>query len=506
MDETSGRQDGAVRDAMDGWPTNRIEQGDALRTVRRWPAESVHLFLFSVPYYMQRDYQVSGESLSGQWGQEPTVELYVQRLVGFMRVVRRKLHPMGSVVINIGDCFAGSAQRRQGIKPKDRMLIPSRVALALQADGWWLRQGPGDAPWIKMNGLPESAGDRPTSSTEQLLLLTKGPAYYWDQEAVQQRRTDVRETGGGAHIRGAWWWRAALALLPRTAVLWLGGPDGEPLGVLLPTFPYPGAHYATFPPELVRPWVRACTSEHGACPACGAPWVRATKAESVGHASNEYAGKNKQADHHAAGRRALAYKKARGARVPHDADLTGKQVDRNGAQTRVALARDALRARGVRHDNPFSAPETIGWQPGCACDAGEPMPCIVADPFAGAGTTLMVARQEGRRAAGVDLAGGEAPLGIIKGRAPGPPWHHRITDTTDDPRGYKLNTWKAWTADPTYPDVLQYRKGSEWVWNHHTANDRIAAAEQGRPLAQYQEQEAVGQMDLLEMAEAAGHA
>lgn len=177
--------------------------GDALATLRTLPAESVHCCVTSPPYWGLRDY---GEP--GQLGLEPTPEEYVQRLVGVFREVRRVLRGDGTLWLNLGDSYAATmkgtggtdssglnakrdtagnlaADRKSqptnkgyrldiaasGLKPKDLVGIPWRVAFALQADGWYLRS---DIVWAKPNPMPESVTDRPTKSHEYLFLLAKG--------------------------------------------------------------------------------------------------------------------------------------------------------------------------------------------------------------------------------------------------------------------------------------------------------------------------------------------
>jgi DNA modification methylase len=147
----------------------------------------------------------------GSLGLEPTPELYVRHIVEVMREVRRVLRKDGTLWLNLGDSYAGSwgnkGHRREtkrlnrfdvippeispptarpanyGLKPKDLVGIPWRVAFALQADGWWLRS---DIIWHKVNPMPESVRDRPTRSHEFLFLLTKSRRYFFDQEAVRE--------------------------------------------------------------------------------------------------------------------------------------------------------------------------------------------------------------------------------------------------------------------------------------------------------------------------------
>ena len=239
-------------------------------------------------------WRVDGLCRCGAWrgslGLEPTPDLYVQHLVEVFREVRRVLRDDGTVWLNLGDSYtSGGRDTRDpgqskihpafenwqkgnrpgtplGLKPKDLIGIPWRVAFALQADGWWLRS---DIIWSKPNPMPESVTDRPTKSHEYLFLLTKGERYYYDAEAIkepsQSGPSDVRkmvegyERFGGKHkalddpLNKA---SAATNIGRRAGV---GSPDGRNRRTVweIPTAPFPGAHFATFPPELVKPCVLA---------------------------------------------------------------------------------------------------------------------------------------------------------------------------------------------------------------------------------------------------------
>jgi len=131
-------------------------------------------------------------------------------------------------------------------KPKDLIPIPWMVAMALQADGWWLRS---DIIWRKVNCMPSNVRDRPTTSHEYVFLLAKSRKYYYDQDAIREPHPL------GRNKRTVW---------------------------AIPTRPYHGAHYAVFPPDLVEPMILAGTSAKGCCPKCGAPWERiVTKGELI---------------------------------------------------------------------------------------------------------------------------------------------------------------------------------------------------------------------------------
>lgn len=229
-----------------------------------------------------------------------------------------------------------------GLKPKDLAGVPWRVALALQADGWYLRS---DVIWAKPNPMPESVRDRPTRAHEYLFLLARSQRYFWDQEAVREPWV-----GGRPHRpEGAAGQRAGRNL--RT--VWN-----------IPAEPFPSAHFATFPPRLVEPCIRASTSQRGCCRRCGSPWVRLP---------------------------------GKAQRVP----------GRGSGNRERRIARLGERGRLNTHlgsSVPWepTATPTVGWRPACGCDAGDAVPCTVLDPFGGAGTTALAARQLGRHSGYID--------------------------------------------------------------------------------------------------------
>ena len=176
---------------------HRIIFGEAQATLATLDAETVDCVVTSPPYWGLRDYGVDG-----QLGLEATPELYVARMVAIFAEVKRVLKPEGTVFLNLGDSFAGGGDRRGGkgdeqgqgrkwsmpaeevgLKPKDLCFIPARVALALQADGWWLRSA---ITWCKGNPMPESVRDRPSKATEMIFLLTKSKRYFYDSFAVRR--------------------------------------------------------------------------------------------------------------------------------------------------------------------------------------------------------------------------------------------------------------------------------------------------------------------------------
>ena len=216
--------------------------GDALAVLQSYPAASFRCCVTSPPYWGLRDY-----GILGQIGAEPTLGEYVSHLVAVFREVKRTLSDDGTLWLNIGDSYTSGnrtwrdADKKNparamtyrpptpdGLKPKDLIGVPWRVAFALQDDGWYLRS---DIVWHKPNCQPESVKDRPTRAHEYIFLLTKGERYYYDNEAIM-------EPGNGSgrkNKRSVW---------------------------SVPTRPFAEAHFATFPPELIEPCIMA-GSERG---------------------------------------------------------------------------------------------------------------------------------------------------------------------------------------------------------------------------------------------------
>jgi DNA modification methylase len=386
----------------DDWLT--VHLGDCRAVLAELPAESVHCVVTSPPYWGLRD-----NGTPGQLGLEPTPEAYVEAMVAVFREVRRVLRSDGTVWLNLGDSYNGSGKGgngggssglnlgrearenpdyRQGfhskpidapgLKPKDLVGIPWRVAFALQADGWYLRS---DIIWSKPNPMPESVTDRPTKAHEYLFLLSKSPRYYFDADAVRETSNDLREQWKRPRYIGA------KHNVPEGQ---RGDTDrvveyeqGRNLRTVwtIATAPYPGAHFATFPPKLVEPCIKAGTSERGVCPECGAPWERVVERGQSHYASikGDRTWQEMEAVSHARG------------------EVTN-------VQTRTE--------RGTVPSLRAASTATTGWEPSCACQllapsglpAGlTPVPATVLDPFAGSGTTAMVAQSLSRRAILIDL-------------------------------------------------------------------------------------------------------
>jgi DNA modification methylase len=315
----------------------------------------------------------------GDLGLEPTPELFIQHLVEIFREIRRVLRKDGTLWLNIGDSYNGQKngntevnknpravtnafQKRlaSNCKPKDLLMIPAQLALALRADGWWLRS---EIVWAKKAPMPESVTDRPTCAHEKIFLLSKSKTYYYDAEAVKEEASELttcppnpsrgektrqRETHEHGNTRRSKF-DADVPYRPshrNMRNVWHLGPE-----------PFPEAHFATFVSEIPRRAILAGTSARGVCPKCAAPWVR------VVEKSGGTIGK--------------------GGWHQHEDDLGRRQKAAPLADYKV---------------------ETIGWRPSCSCDAGNPIPATCLDPFLGAGTTAMVADQLGRHCIGIELA------------------------------------------------------------------------------------------------------
>ena len=214
--------------------------GDALSVLRVLPARTVRCIVTSPPYWGLRDY-----GIPDQIGLEQTLPRFLDRLVAIFAEARRVLTDDGTLWLNLGDGYtSGNRGWRApdkknparamevrpdtpvGLKPKDLMGIPWRLAFALQADGWYLRS---DIIWNKPNAMPESVKDRPARAHEYLFMLTKSERYYYDWEAARE----PADNGGLRNRRSVW---------------------------NINTRPFPGAHFATFPPDLIRPCILASSA------------------------------------------------------------------------------------------------------------------------------------------------------------------------------------------------------------------------------------------------------
>ncbi len=257
-----------------------IHCGDSVDVLKSMADESVDCCITSPPYWGLRDY-----GCDKQLGLEKTPEEYVSRMVDIFREVRRVLKDDGVLWLNLGDSYNGSGGSggdynkgglKEGqpkyngrnivtLKPKDLVGIPWRVAFALQADGWWLRQ---DIVWHKPNPMPESVRDRCTKSHEYIFMLTKSARYYFDSEAIKEPanydgRKDTVMKGSAKYQNGYFPTDVnTQSIALKGHERWKENADGVKVRNkrsvwTVTTKPYKEAHFATYPPDLILPCVKA---------------------------------------------------------------------------------------------------------------------------------------------------------------------------------------------------------------------------------------------------------
>lgn len=386
-------------------------------------------------------------SLCGAWrggyGLEPSISLYCLHTIEILRAIRRVMRKDGVVFWNLGDSYSGSggpggdynsgglregqpkAPRRSfrrdrevtgddvidrvsGLKPKDLCLIPQRVAIAAQEDGWWVRN---DIIWWKPNPMPESADDRPTIDYEHILLLSKSKHYYWDQDAVRERdhpdgrkQTIKKQTNryegdslnsfgdaeherwtGGRNLRSVWHFptqgmglegcrscrkvyeAAQYRKLEKRLI------EGKEHRICACGAMDWVSHFAAFPEELPKRCILAASALK-ACAKCGKAWER-----EVAEGPSDW-------------------------RERKEAGAIGGTLSAGHTTTH---------GNGTSHDLGKRERKTLGFRPACACEwEGEPetKPSVVLDPFAGSGTTLKVAESLGREWIGIELSADYLPL------------------------------------------------------------------------------------------------
>ena len=413
-----------------------ILAGDCLERLKDLPDESFHCVVTSPPYWGLRSYL--GDP--GMIGLEPTFEEHLENLLAVFREVWRVLRRDGTLWLNYGDSYTSGGRKTRdpgksklhpafegdrypsglrpdtpsGLKPKDLLLMPARVAMALRDDGaadvramrtierigheladeyraadeelpgpvrrvldklaeeysqakgdsWWLRS---EIIWHKPNPMPESCQDRPTSSHEKLFLLSKSAKYFYDAEAVRVPYNPASESRYKYHFQGT----KPTSMQPNVP----GRPDSGTFGQnpgganlrnvwKIATHSFSEAHFATFPPKLVEPCIKSGTSENGCCAECGAPWVRRTEKRGTGTMT-------KKPDGWATG------------------DGSHGTVHRDGREAGETME--------------VTRTVSKGWLPTCEHDA-DPVPATVLDPFAGAGTVGLVAQRLGRSSVLIEIS------------------------------------------------------------------------------------------------------
>ena len=317
-----------------------------------------------------------------QIGLEASPAEYVAKLVNVFREVRRVLRDDGTVWLNLGDSYAsggsgppsgsstlrgnghvGGGPQRQNLpnvtragKPKDLLGIPWRVAFALRDDGWYLRA---DIVWSKPNPMPESVTDRPTKAHEYVFLLSKQPRYLYDADAIREGAVSDHPSGNGYARQERETYKNANGSARGQAAGWtdVGGMRNKRSVWTVATQPFPGAHFAVFPPKLIEPCILAGSAER-ACGECGAPWKRVVDRECSGESL-------------------------------HVVDRVLRPREGQGTQRlgpRVADSR-----------------QTLSFEPSCDHNNGDGSSTVL-DPFAGSGTTGLVALRHGRSFIGCELS------------------------------------------------------------------------------------------------------
>jgi DNA modification methylase len=346
--------------------------GDVRNRLSELADGSVQTCVTSPPYWGLRDYG-NGDQI----GLEQNPDQYVKQMVEVFREVKRVLSDDGTLWLNLGDSYSGygkgpagnlgaknnerhlehkhSAIVPEGLKPKDLVGIPWRVAFALQADGWFLRQ---DIIWAKPNPMPESVTDRCTKSHEYIFLLSKSAKYYYDNEAIKEptltNDTSIRDrdntrlnnTPGRTHMNG----------LKNNNYETRNKRDVWTIN----TKPFKGAHFAVMPEALVEPCVLAGTSEAGACAMCRKPYVRIIE--------------------------------------------KGEIAERETRDHLVNVIPGRDKPSRMQSKHMLAIPKsTVGWSQACDCETSDVVPCTVLDPFTGSGTVAVVSLRLGRSFVGVEL-------------------------------------------------------------------------------------------------------
>jgi len=410
-----------------------LHQGHVMDVLKEMPPESCHCVISSPPYWSLRSYLDNAHpDKPYEIGLEKTPEEYIEKIVQVFREVKRVLHRSGTVWINLGDSYAGSGspggdfrdgkggdeylrpynRKGNGLKPKDLCGIPWRVALALQADGWWLRSA---IPWCKRSSMPESCTDRPASALEYVFLLAKSQHYFFDMDAIRiphkpesierckhswDGNRDVGYPGseqthdmskmcspGGRNFRNTDLFYESIT--PPHGMI---STEDELIGVDVNPQAMKAAHFATFPEKLVEPCLKAGTSEKGCCPECLEPYVRMVE---------RVEGKD------------ISWKQSEKTTEKHQGRIDqGLNSNKSGFN------------QGSKETYYKNAPrnKTIGWKRNCTClsaqshygfilsDMEKTIPCTVLDPFAGSCTVGVVAEKYRRNWVGIELSEDYAKL------------------------------------------------------------------------------------------------
>lgn len=364
--------------------TARILCGDALEMLTTLPDASVSCIVTSPPYFGLRQYLEDGHpDAAREIGRKGagSPDAYIESLVGVFREARRVLHPAGTFFLNIGDTFASrnwpAGVHAPPIRAGELIGIPNLAMLALRRDGWFYAN---DNIWAKgCSGhykggrvMPDPSKRRCTKAHEFVFMFAKEPDYYFD--FIANKEPGIYPAGTRA-AKGSAERRAAPGVSARPAEYTVY--DG--LRTRRDVWTFKGhqskkKHYAQFPGDLVEFCLLPATSEHGVCPACGAPWKRLTTRHQI--SERDHAG-------------------------------------RTHSTAEQRMGKSPVPERGWE-----AVYETTGWEPTCGCGREDVVPAVVLDPFCGTGTTGRVAARHGRDFVGIDLSAAfcqdaAADLGIV---------------------------------------------------------------------------------------------
>lgn len=412
----------------DEW-LNDIHSGDAAEVLSQMPEDSVHCAMTSPPYFGLRDYGVDG-----QIGLEESLDEYIDSLVDVAEELRRVLRDDGSWWLNLGDSFAGSnrgqwdddaGRPKESVSPdsgqlpdrdvrlrrKSKMLVPHRVAIALEDAGWIVRS---DAVWKKSNPMPHPVKDRLHEHKEFVFHLTPEPEYYFDLDSIREPHKEssldrsnscFNSSGVGSLEAPREDARDSVLMDAEDALHENGKNPGDIFEV--PVKAFPEAHFAVYPPELCEKPIKSSCPEK-VCAECGAPYERITEQvpmwerdrstieRSQTKRALEIADEAGLTDEH--------FEAARSVGIGNLDGGEGNPYDRVDDKT-AELAREAADVLGSYYREALMSESepTDEWRQSCSCETDSTEPGIVLDPFAGAGTTCLVAKELGRRFVGIDL-------------------------------------------------------------------------------------------------------
>lgn len=413
--------------------------GDAREVLKQIPDKSFQLCVTSPPYWGLRSYLPAGHPRKHQEiGTEETLEEYLYHLREVFTEVWRVLRNDGLLWINLGDRYTAGARRTYdptakvmgrekddhpsngvfrpkdplGLKCKELLLLPQRVAMDLQGAGWILRSM---CPWIKRNCMPESVEDRPVNALEYFCMFSKDRFYYYDRDAVRvrasgnthpraavfphrgdrvsddnrrRRRTNPKAAQAQIGVKQNQSFQGATSDYLVTHRNWrntdlflqsweglLGDEDGDPLALVVNPKGTVLSHFASYPVSLVRPIIEVSTSEGGCCFTCGRPRERIVELGEPDREHQKKCGGDTLGEYHGESRPGVKESKAQNP----------------GDVKRRILA-------GMRER------KTIGWKRTCECWGNQFPPCAVLDPFHGVGTTAQACVELGRRYTGIEIS------------------------------------------------------------------------------------------------------